>query len=73
MLTDERLRYIAGQSGGLFAEAAEMARELLHYRRALDSPVVIIEPLGLLYIGDGKGAMIWPARYRQRNDIPLYH
>jgi len=72
MLSDERLQYIAGHPDNNSPEAVEMAREILRYRAALAEPFAIIEPIGMHYISDGNGAMIYPARYRERNDIYLY-
>jgi len=72
MLSDERLQYIAGNPDNNSPEAVEMAREILRYRRALAEPYAIIEPLGMQYLGDGNGAMVFPPRSRERNDINLY-
>jgi len=72
MLSDERLHYIAGNPDSNSPEAVEMAREILRYRCALAEPYAIIEPLGMQYISDGAGAMVFPPRYRERNDVCLY-
>ena len=72
MLTDKRLKYIAENPDAHLPEMAEMARELLRLRQALGEPYAIIEPLGMHYIADGNAAMIWPAQFRQHQDVCLY-
>lgn len=72
MISNKRLQRIAENDIYNVPEVREMAREILYYRRALSKPWAIIEPLGSKYIEDGKGAMVWAARYSGRHDIPLY-
>jgi hypothetical protein len=72
MISNERLQRIAEKYSDDVPEAREMAQEILNYRRALSKPWAIIEPLGSKYVEDGKGAMVWAARYSGRHDIPLY-
>ncbi|MCA1179356.1 MULTISPECIES: hypothetical protein [unclassified Pantoea] len=72
MISNERMQSIAENEIDDVPEIREMAREILDYRRALSKPWAIIEPLGSKYVEDGKGAMVWAARYSGRHDIPLY-
>ncbi|MCE0491047.1 hypothetical protein LU196_13450 [Pantoea sp. Mb-10] len=72
MLSDKRLQYISDHPEENSPESVEMAQEILRYRRALAEPLAVIEPLGMKYVEDGNGAMVWPARYRDHKDIFLY-
>ncbi|WP_058962405.1 hypothetical protein [Type-E symbiont of Plautia stali] len=72
MISNKRLQRIAENDNDIVPEVREMAREILDYRRALSKPWAIIEPLGSKYVEDGKGAMVWAARYSGHHDIPLY-
>lgn len=72
MLTDKRLKHIADNPDAHLPEMVDMAHELLRLRQALAEPYAIIEPMGINYIADGNAAMVWPARYRQHQDVYLY-
>ncbi|MFY0402684.1 hypothetical protein ACOMDP_08635 [Pantoea dispersa] len=72
MLSDARLQFISSHPEENEPEAVSMARELLRYRSALAQPWAVVEGLGVKYVEDGNGAMIWPARYCERGDTLLY-
>ena len=72
MLSENRLRHIAGDPDSHDAEAVAMAQEILQLRRTLGAPWAVVQPLGELYVEDGNAAMIWPASLAERGDVCLY-
>lgn len=72
MLSQDRLRQIAGNPESHDAEVVAMAQELLQLRRTLGVPWAVVQPLGEQYVEDGNAAMIWPASLAEHGDVCLY-
>ncbi|WP_205954595.1 hypothetical protein [Pantoea stewartii] len=72
MLTDDQLNYILSHPDEFSDQVVAMAKEIRVYRAAFAQPYAIIEPLGMTFIGDENGAMVWHPKHFEEGDTPLY-